>query len=394
MYKNRLIYQAFSGNMPNREPGESSNCPMRKLLAFCIGLYYDILDESMRIERHIVKTSDFYFDLPQELIAQTPLERRDGSRLLTMDRTTGQISHEHFYNICSHLNPGDTLVLNDSRVLPARLLGHRVPTGGAVELLLLKDCGDGLWECLARPGRKLKPGSEVSFGNDELTAVIEEDLLEGKKLVRFHYEGIFLEVLERLGKMPLPPYIKEELQDGERYQTVYSRVTGSAAAPTAGLHFTTDLLEQIKASGVNLAYVTLHVGLGTFRPVSAEDISDHEMHSEFCMMSQETADLLNRTHENGKRIICVGTTSCRTIESLADEQGHFQEKSAWTNIFIYPGYRFKAMDALITNFHLPESTLIMLVSAFAGRENIMRAYQTAVDMKYRFFSFGDAMFLY
>ena len=394
MYKNRLIYQAFSGNMPNREPGESSNCPMRKLLAFCIGLYYDILDESMRIERHIVKTSDFYYDLPQELIAQTPLERRDGSRLLTMDRTTGQISHEHFYNICSHLNPGDTLVLNDSRVLPARLLGHRVPTGGAVELLLLKDCGDGLWECLARPGRKLKPGSEVSFGNDELTAVIEEDLLEGKKLVRFHYEGIFLEVLERLGKMPLPPYIKEELQDGERYQTVYSRVTGSAAAPTAGLHFTTDLLEQIKASGVNLAYVTLHVGLGTFRPVSAEDITDHQMHSEFCMMSQDTADLLNRTHENGKRIICVGTTSCRTIESLADEQGHFQEKSAWTNIFIYPGYRFKAMDALITNFHLPESTLIMLVSAFAGRENIMRAYQTAVDMKYRFFSFGDAMFLY
>ena len=394
MYKNRLIYQAFSGNMPNREPGESSNCPMRKLLAFCIGLYYDILDESMRIERHIVKTSDFYYDLPQELIAQTPLERRDGSRLLTMDRTTGQSSHEHFYNICSYLNPGDTLVLNDSRVLPARLLGHRVPTGGAVELLLLKDCGDGLWECLARPGRKLKPGSEVSFGNDELTAVIEEDLLEGKKLVRFHYEGIFLEVLERLGKMPLPPYIKEELQDGERYQTVYSRVTGSAAAPTAGLHFTTDLLEQIKASGVNLAYVTLHVGLGTFRPVSAEDISDHQMHSEFCMMSQDTADLLNRTHENGKRIICVGTTSCRTIESLADEQGHFQEKSAWTNIFIYPGYRFKAMDALITNFHLPESTLIMLVSAFAGRENIMRAYQTAVDMKYRFFSFGDAMFLY
>ena len=394
MYKNRLIYQAFSGNMPNREPGESSNCPMRKLLAFCIGLYYDILDESMRIERHIVKTSDFYYDLPQELIAQTPLERRDGSRLLTMDRTTGQISHEHFYNICSYLNPGDTLVLNDSRVLPARLLGHRVPTGGAVELLLLKVCGDGLWECLARPGRKLKPGSEVSFGNDELTAVIEEDLLEGKKLVRFHYEGIFLEVLERLGKMPLPPYIKEELQDGERYQTVYSRVTGSAAAPTAGLHFTTDLLEQIKASGVNLAYVTLHVGLGTFRPVSAEDISDHQMHSEFCMMSQDTADLLNRTHENGKRIICVGTTSCRTIESLSDEQGHFQEKSAWTNIFIYPGYRFKAMDALITNFHLPESTLIMLVSAFAGRENIMRAYQTAVDMKYRFFSFGDAMFLY
>ena len=285
-------------------------------------------------------------------------------------------------------------MLNDSRVLPARLLGHRVPTGGAAELLLLKDHGNNTWECLARPGRKLKPGSEVSFGEGELTAKILEDIGEGKKLAQFRYEGIFLEVLERLGKMPLPPYIKEELQDGERYQTVYSRVNGSAAAPTAGLHFTKPLLREIEDSGVHLAYVTLHVGLGTFRPVSAEDLTAHKMHSEFCMISGETAELLNRTHENGGRIICVGTTSCRTLESLADENGFFTEKSAWTDIFIYPGYQFKAMDALITNFHLPESTLIMLVSAFAGRENVLRAYRTAVDMKYRFFSFGDAMFLY
>ena len=341
-----------------------------------------------------MKTSDFYYDLPQELIAQTPLKRRDGSRLLTLNRETGEIAHRHFYDIREYLNPGDTLVLNDSRVLPARLLGHRVLTGGAAELLLLKDHGNNTWECLARPGRKLKPGSEVSFGEGELTAKILEDIGEGKKLAQFRYEGIFLEVLERLGKMPLPPYIKEELQDGERYQTVYSRVNGSAAAPTAGLHFTKPLLREIEESGVHLAYVTLHVGLGTFRPVSAEDLTAHKMHSEFCMISGETAELLNRTHENGGRIICVGTTSCRTLESLADENGFFTEKSAWTDIFIYPGYQFKAMDALITNFHLPESTLIMLVSAFAGRENVLRAYRTAVDMKYRFFSFGDAMFLY
>lgn len=341
-----------------------------------------------------MKTSDFYYDLPQELIAQTPLKRRDGSRLLTLNRETGEIAHRHFYDIREYLNPGDTLVLNDSRVLPARLLGHRVLTGGAAELLLLKDHGNNTWECLARPGRKLKPGSEVSFGEGELTAKILEDIGEGKKLAQFRYEGIFLEVLERLGKMPLPPYIKEELQDGERYQTVYSRVNGSAAAPTAGLHFTKPLLREIEDSGVHLAYVTLHVGLGTFRPVSAEDLTAHKMHSEFCMISGETAELLNRTHENGGRIICVGTTSCRTLESLADENGFFTEKSAWTDIFIYPGYQFKAMDALITNFHLPESTLIMLVSAFAGRENVLRAYRTAVDMKYRFFSFGDAMFLY
>lgn len=340
-----------------------------------------------------MKTSDFYYDLPQELIAQTPLERRDGSRLMVLDRESGEITHRHFYDLPEYLHPGDTLVLNDSRVLPARLYGHRVPTGGAVELLLLKDQGDGKWECLARPGRKLKPGAEVSFGDGELTATIAEDLQEGKKLVQFHYEGIFLEILERLGKMPLPPYIKEELQNGERYQTVYSKVTGSAAAPTAGLHFTKELLQRIQDMGVSIAYVTLHVGLGTFRPVSAEEVTDHHMHSEFCMISKETAELLNETHRRGGRIICVGTTSCRTLESFAKEDGTFEESSGWTEIFIYPGYRFKAMDALVTNFHLPESTLVMLVSAFAGREHILNAYNTAVQERYRFFSFGDAMLI-
>lgn len=340
-----------------------------------------------------MKTSDFYYDLPQELIAQTPLERRDGSRLMVLDRESGEITHRHFYDLPEYLHPGDTLVLNDSRVLPARLYGHRVPTGGAVELLLLRDQGDGKWECLARPGRKLKPGAEVSFGDGELTATIAEDLQEGKKLVQFHYEGIFLEILERLGKMPLPPYIKEELQNGERYQTVYSKVTGSAAAPTAGLHFTKELLQKIQDMGVSIAYVTLHVGLGTFRPVSAEEVTDHHMHSEFCMISKETAELLNETHRRGGRIICVGTTSCRTLESFAKEDGTFEESSGWTEIFIYPGYRFKAMDALVTNFHLPESTLVMLVSAFAGREHILNAYNTAVQERYRFFSFGDAMLI-
>lgn len=341
-----------------------------------------------------MKTSDFYYDLPQELIAQTPLEKRDTSRLLTVNRETGELHHEHFYDLPKHLNPGDTLVLNDSRVLPARLFGHRVPTGGAVELLLLKDHGGNRWECLARPGRKLKPGAEVSFGDGQLTATIVEDLLEGKKMVEFRYEGIFLEILEQLGKMPLPPYIKEELQDGERYQTVYSKVPGSAAAPTAGLHFTREMLEEIRAMGVNIAYVTLHVGLGTFRPVSAEEVTDHHMHSEFCMISKETADLLNETRKSGHRIICVGTTSCRTLESFARDDGTFEEKSGWTEIFIYPGYKFKAMDALVTNFHLPESTLVMLVSAFAGREHVLNAYHTAVAEKYRFFSFGDACFFY
>lgn len=341
-----------------------------------------------------MKTSDFNYDLPQELIAQTPLERRDGSRLMTLNRQTGELSHRHFFDLPEFLRPGDTLVLNDSRVLPARLYGKRNPTGGAVELLLLKEGTDGSWECLARPGRKLKPGEEVMFGEGELTATILEDLGEGKKRVEFHYEGIFLEVLERLGKMPLPPYIKEELQNGERYQTVYSKVVGSAAAPTAGLHFTPELLEKIKSMGVNIAYVTLHVGLGTFRPVAVEDVQSHHMHSEFCMISAETAEILNNTKKNGGRIVCVGTTSCRTLESFAAEDGTFQESSGWTEIFIYPGYRFKAMDALVTNFHLPESTLLMLVSAFAGKEHVMAAYEEAVQEKYRFFSFGDAMFLY
>ncbi len=340
-----------------------------------------------------MKTADFDFYLPEELIAQTPLERRDASRLLTLDKHTGAVEHHHFYELPSFLRPGDCLVLNDSRVLPARLIGHR-PTGGACEVLLLVDRGDKCWECLVRPGRKLRPGAQVIFGEGkELTATIEEELEDGKRLVRFHYEGIFLEILEHLGKMPLPPYIKEELQDNERYQTVYSKVVGSAAAPTAGLHFTPELLEQIKAMGVKVCYVTLHVGLGTFRPVKAEDIQDHEMHSEFCMISQETADTINETKRGGGRVICVGTTSCRTIESFAAEDGTMTERSGWTNIFIYPGYRFKVLDALITNFHLPQSTLIMLVSALAGREHVLAAYEEAVKERYRFFSFGDAMFI-
>ena len=340
-----------------------------------------------------MKTSDFNYDLPPELIAQTPLARRDGSRLLVLDRETGAMEHRHFYDLPEYLRPGDCLVLNDSRVLPARLLGHRVPSGGAVEVLLLQDKGDGVWECLTRPGKKTQPGTELSFGDGELTATVVGALDGGNKLVQFHYEGIFLEVLERLGKMPLPPYIKEELEDGERYQTVYSRVNGSAAAPTAGLHFTREMLDSIAAMGVNIAYVTLHVGLGTFRPVKADEITEHHMHSEFCMISAETAALLNRTRAAGGRIICVGTTSCRTLESFAHDDGTFEEKSGWTDIFIYPGYQFKAMDALITNFHLPESTLIMLVSAFAGREHVLAAYEEAVKERYRFFSFGDCMLI-
>ncbi len=340
-----------------------------------------------------MKTSDFYYDLPQELIAQTPLEKRDASRLMVLRRADGSISHEHFYQLIDHLHPGDCLVMNDSRVIPARLLGHRVPSGGAAEVLLLTDKGGGLWECLVKPGRKLHEGAELSFGEGQLTATVETVLESGNRLVRFHYEGIFLEILEQLGKMPLPPYIKAELADGERYQTVYSKVSGSAAAPTAGLHFTTELLQRIAAKGVRLAYVTLHVGLGTFRPVKVDDVLEHHMHSEFCMISAETARILNETRQNGGRTICVGTTSCRTLESLCGEDGRFAERSAWTDIFIYPGYRFKAMDALITNFHLPESTLIMLVSAFAGYDAIMNAYRVAVGERYRFFSFGDAMLI-
>ena len=339
-----------------------------------------------------MKTSDFDFYLPEELIAQTPLERRDASRLLTLDKTTGEVGHHHFYDLPRYLRPGDCLVMNDSRVLPARLIGHR-PTGGVCEVLLLVDKGEGLWECLVRPGRKLKPGAQVIFGDGQLTATIEAEIEDGKRLVRFHYQGIFLEILEQLGKMPLPPYIKTELRDQERYQTVYSKVVGSAAAPTAGLHFTPELLAQIRDMGVKECYVTLHVGLGTFRPVKAEDIQDHEMHSEFCQISQETADIINETKKNGGRVICVGTTSCRTIESWANEDGTMEARAGWTNIFIYPGYRFKVLDALITNFHLPESTLIMLVSALAGREHVLAAYEEAVRERYRFCSFGDAMFI-
>ncbi|MBQ6890763.1 MAG: tRNA preQ1(34) S-adenosylmethionine ribosyltransferase-isomerase QueA [Oscillospiraceae bacterium] len=337
-----------------------------------------------------MKTHDFWYDLPQELIAQTPLQQRDSSRLLVLGRESGEITHRHFYDILEYLKPGDCLVMNDSRVLPARLLGHR-PTGGAVEVLLLRDLGDKRWECLVKPGRKMQLGHEVIFGNGELRGRVVDVLDTGNRVVEFQYEGIFLEVLESLGKMPLPPYIKEELADQERYQTVYSKAVGSAAAPTAGLHFTTDLLEKIREKGVTTAFVTLHVGLGTFRPVKAEDITEHHMHSELCMLSQETAEILNATRKAGGRIICVGTTSCRTLESLVNEDGSFEAKAKWTEIFIYPGYRFKAMDGLVTNFHLPESTLLMLVSAFSSRENIMSAYREAVNERYRFFSFGDAM---
>ena len=340
-----------------------------------------------------MKTSDFYYDLPQELIAQTPIEKRDASRLMTLDRATGKVEHHHFYELPDFLRPGDCLILNNSRVLAARLLGQRLPGGGACEVLLLTDKGDKTWECLVRPGRKMRTGAKLSFGNGELTAEVVGEIEGGNRLVRFDYEGIFLEVLEHLGKMPLPPYIKEELQDKERYQTVYSKVLGSAAAPTAGLHFTPELLEKIAAKGVGVGYVTLHVGLGTFRPVKEEEITDHEMHSEFCTVPPETAELINRTKANGGRVICVGTTSCRTLESWAAEDGHMEPKSGWTNIYIYPGYRFKVMDGLVTNFHLPESTLIMLVSAFAGREHVLAAYEEAVKERYRFFSFGDAMFI-
>ena len=341
-----------------------------------------------------MKTSDFNYELPKELIAQTPLEKRDTSRLMTLDRKTGAWEHHHFYELPDFLEPGDCLILNDSRVLPARLLGQRLPGGGACEVLLLIDRGEKTWECLVRPGRHMREGTKLSFGNGELTAEVTEVLSDGNRLVRFDYEGIFLEVLERLGKMPLPPYIKEELQDQERYQTVYSKVPGSAAAPTAGLHFTPELLETIRQKGVNIGYVTLHVGLGTFRPVKEEEITEHEMHSEFCILPPETARLINETKAGGRRCICVGTTSCRTLESWAAEDGRMEPKAGWTSIYIYPGYRFKVMDGLVTNFHLPESTLIMLVSAFAGREHVLAAYEEAVRERYRFFSFGDAMFLH
>lgn len=339
-----------------------------------------------------MKKSDFYFDLPEELIAQTPLQQRDHSRLLHVDKQTGALEHRYFYDLPDYLRPGDCLVLNDSRVLPARLIGTRA-SGGSVELVLLRDLGEGKWECLSRPGRKTRPGAELSFGDGELTATVLSVAEGGNRIVQFHYRGIFLEVLERLGKMPLPPYIKAELEDAERYQTVYSRELGSAAAPTAGLHFTKELLKKIADMGVKVCFVTLHVGLGTFRPVKEEEIEDHEMHSEFCIIPEETARIVTETKQNGGRVIAVGTTSCRTLESFAEEDGTLKARSGWTSIFIYPGYRFRCIDALVTNFHLPESTLIMLVSALAGRENILHAYQVAVDNRYRFFSFGDAMMI-
>ncbi len=341
-----------------------------------------------------MKTSDFWFDLPPELIAQTPLPKRDGSRLLCLDKTTGEMEHCFFYNLPDKLQPGDCLVLNDSRVLPARLIGHRQPGGGVCEVLLLTERGENLWECLVRPGKKLRTGARVVFGDGELEAVVESEMPDGNRLVRFSFDGIFLEVLDRLGEMPLPPYIKEKLADRERYQTVYSRELGSAAAPTAGLHFTQELLSQIAEKGVKLCYLTLHVGLGTFRPVKEENILDHEMHSEYCIIPEDTARTVTETKRAGGRVIAVGTTSCRTLESFANPDGTLDPHSGWTNIFIYPGYQFRCIDALVTNFHLPESTLIMLVSALAGRENILNAYKEAVGKRYRFFSFGDAMFIH
>ena len=346
-----------------------------------------------------MKTSDFNYDLPEELIAQTPLERRDSSRLLTLDKLTGAIAHRTFSDLRELLRPGDCLVMNDSRVLPARLFG-RLATGGAIEVVLLRDLGSGLWECLTRPGRKMKPGTRVFFGGGAetpdtatLTATVEAVTEGGNRHLRFEYEGVFLEVLERLGRMPLPPYIHEELEDSERYQTVYSREVGSAAAPTAGLHFTPELLTELEENGIETAFLTLHVGLGTFRPVKVESIEAHEMHSEYCVVSRETAEKINAAKARSGRIVAVGTTSCRTLESATDASGSVHEFAAFTSIFIYPGYKFRCIDALITNFHLPESTLIMLVSALAGRENVLTAYETAVRERYRFFSFGDAMLI-
>ena len=339
-----------------------------------------------------MKTSDFYFDLPKELIAQDPLEDRASSRLLMVNKDTGETKHKIFRNIVDYLYPGDCLVLNNTKVLPARLLGVKEDTGAAVEVLLLKRRDKDVWETLVKPGKKMRPGAKVVFGDGRLRAEVMDVVEEGNRLVRFAYEGIFEEVLDSLGEMPLPPYITHKLQDKNRYQTVYAKYDGSAAAPTAGLHFTRELLDQIEKKGVKLAYVTLHVGLGTFRPVKADDISEHHMHSEYYQITKEAAETINETKENGGRIICVGTTSCRTIESAADENGRLTECCGNTEIFIYPGYRFKALDCLITNFHLPESTLVMLVSALAGREHVLCAYEEAVREKYRFFSFGDACF--
>lgn len=340
-----------------------------------------------------LSTKDFDFDLPEELIAQTPIEPRDASRLLILDKESGEIQHRHFYDIIDYLNPNDCLILNDSRVLPARIYGIKEGTGARVEFLLLAAKGDDVWEVLAGPGKRAKPGNRFSFGDGLMTAEVLEIIEDGNRLVKFSYQGNFYAVLDQIGQMPLPPYIKKKLEDKERYQTVYSREVGSAAAPTAGLHFTKELLGKIREKGIKIGYVTLHVGLGTFRPVSVDKITDHKMHSEHYWLPQETADLINETKKNGGRVISVGTTSCRTIESVAKKEGCIKESDGFTDIFIYPGFQFKVLDGLITNFHLPESTLIMLVSALAGREHILNAYRIAVQEKYRFFSFGDAMFI-
>ena len=340
-----------------------------------------------------MKTSDFYYDLPEELIAQDPLEDRTASRLLVLDRKTGAVKHKIFSDVIDYLNKGDCLVINNTRVIPARLIGEKEGTGGKVEVLLLKRRANDVWETLVKPGKKLKPGAKITFGDGRLRAEVLEVVEEGNRLVKFCYEGIFEEILDSLGEMPLPPYITHKLEDKEMYQTVYAKFDGSAAAPTAGLHFTKELLNKIEEKGIKISSITLHVGLGTFRPVKVDDVNNHHMHTEWYEVNAEAAEIINETKRNGGRVICVGTTSCRTIESVADENGYMKAKTGETDIFIYPGYKFKVMDGLITNFHLPESTLVMLVSAFAGKENVLSAYETAVKEKYRFFSFGDAMIL-
>jgi len=340
-----------------------------------------------------LQKSDFYFDLPEELIAQDPLEDRSSSRLLVLDKETGETSHHIFKEVINYLNPGDCLVLNNTKVIPARLIGHKEDTGAAIEVLLLKRKENDIWETLVKPGKKCKPGTKIVFGEGLLHATVLETVEDGNRLIQFSYEGIFEEILDRLGEMPLPPYITHKLQDKNRYQTVYAKYEGSAAAPTAGLHFTKELLQQIEEKGIDIAYVTLHVGLGTFRPVKVDNILEHHMHSEFYQVTKEAAEKINKAKKEGHRVVCVGTTSCRTVESAADENGMVKEGCDNTEIFIYPGYKFKVLDALITNFHLPESTLVMLVSALAGREHILNAYEEAIREKYRFFSFGDAMLI-
>lgn len=340
-----------------------------------------------------MKTEDFYYDLPEELIAQHPLKNRSDSRLMLLNKDSGEIEHKHFYDIINYLNPGDVLVLNNTKVMPARLFGHREGKNEKIEVLLLKQKEDDIWECLTKPGKKTKIGSKIIF-SDKLKAEVVDISEDGSRYIKFCYDGIFNEILDELGEMPLPPYIKEKLEDKSRYQTIYSKVEGSAAAPTAGLHFTEKFLEEIKNKGIDIVYLTLHIGLGTFRPVKADRIEDHQMHSEYYILSEDAAKRINKARENGNRVMAVGTTSVRTLESIAADDGKLSEKSGWTDIFIYPGYKFKAVDALITNFHLPESTLVMLVSAFASKEKILNAYNEAIKEKYRFFSFGDAMFIY